>query len=395
MGLRWRVKKVTQSQNSLFSAGDDGGVKEFDVAAYLSIRLNACISRAILLLAIFIGLACLGCQNCSLRVIEGEFTRCLSQLLEIKTSDAGRCLSQLCFGPSGWWSFLLSAATFVVVFWLFLFLFGNPFALVRFRVSFASDARRAQLVMSQTKDWSVLFCDSDKGRVGDAVKNWDRAVRESAWAKRQRRISKKSRPFISLIKSNGPALPGERASNADGVAPPGMLELIRYSLMTHESNTRVEHQVAQPSVPKVDLNRRLIALYRTPVRAYLALLATPFVLAALSGLGRRTIDSTVALAASAIFVAFLTTVFHRQFLARRFDVWLKAPTRAPYGAFKDSLVREPTGTGSADWKRSYSLPGWQFAEPNVHVEKPSELTHLGLFLTLELFLHLLHVLKPH
>ena len=379
-GLLWKIDDETDiSSGGRVKLPRSVRLKIFRVRAYLTVRIDAKLGRWLALIA---------CISFTLAVWD-----IISNALPQKLKSEWPLGWTRPILPPDWmapWGIALSVFAFVCVVAL---RYGKFFRLTHFTVCFSNDAEIAKRIVGANPLRGYVMVTSDFQRLDMAIAGWIRGCQ----------IPDET-PRVIYLKT-GMNTVGKML----GSAPIGLAELIRNSLqdehftnasvvVRHGNQSRLTAGTENNPIVGVDLNRRTLALYRTPLRFYLALIVAALsaaTLAHLNWLNNREYPK-ILLSTIALLIAGATVTFHREVVTKKLINWLAAPAMVPFRAFKEIWIRPEflaSDGKQPTWKLSKEVNSWRFEPSKVVFTSPQELIHIGLLLGVESFLHLVHILK--
>jgi hypothetical protein len=388
VGLLWSVKAISPESAPLPSGVS---LHKFEVQAFLTLRMRPVIGFLFVLLTIL----------CS--ALTAWHSICLAPWIQSHQS----CLSEYWL-PSFLQTDLSSGfvvATLFALICLLLLKFGKFFRLTSFNVYFTNDATLSRRIAGANRHRSYVMVSRDHRRLECVVEDWNRA---DALKKGLSKWFNEGRRVISLSVSNS------KEGLARGYAPLGLEQLIRFSMKQEPSRDKAHEgqepddeagagatsrrDEPSPSRPVVDLKPKTLALYRTPLRLYFALMLATVVFVIMQKIGFfcDNVFPKITLSTMALLIAAVALIFHLRAIGRTFTAWLSTPTMQPFRAFEERWVRNefrPDSEEATAWAQVGELESWRFSPALVKIAPGQDMLHIGLFLSVEIFLHLVHILK--
>ena len=383
-GLLWRVKANVAEPDSLPPRVT---LYQFEVKAYLTLRVNPVLGFFLVLITTVSS------------VLTFWHVVCASPFEQSRQT----CVTVwwippfLRFDMASWGVVL----TLFLITCLLLLKFGKFFRLTSFNLYFTNDVTLSRRIAGANRHRNYVMVTRDRKRLEYVAEDWKRADRLKGHLNERKRV-------ISIAGSD------LKAGMERRHAPLGLEQLIRYSLMqepahggefagdqTHEDESYVDESRSSSNAKSsavINLKLKTLALYRTPLRLYFALVFSVIAFVSMSHfrlLGDTTFPK-ISLSAMALVIAASAVAFHLQAIGRTFTAWLSTPTMQPFRAFEERWVRSEFIADSETapaWAEVSTLESWRFGKALVKIAPAQELLHIGLFLSVETFLHLVHILK--
>jgi hypothetical protein len=161
--------------------------------------------------------------------------------------------------------------------------------------------------------------------------------------------------------------------------PQHLVELARHSLIA----LRPPSEARKSSTSRgIEINKSLLGFYRPIFICFIALLCSILIMACLGKIDK------IFFVASTLAVGVVAIFYHQRFVADTLRQWLAQPLPRAYPNHR-LLMRESL---NSTWMQLDNI-NWGIEEQYVDVEMPESQLHLLFLITVELTLHVIHILK--